>query len=67
MEIKAVGIWKIIEVKEDNGHRRTIEPNRDISNEPQEIKDLANQHWTQQLKDDWQTLLNNERSVNPDE
>ena len=40
------------------GHRRTITPVDDITNEIQELKDIANLLHTQELKDSYYTLVN---------
>jgi hypothetical protein len=64
-----VGEYKIIQVaydtiiKEDgveisrSRSRDSFQPDRDVSSEDAEIKDLANLVWTQAVKDAWQAKL----------
>lgn len=53
MEIKIVSEFKHINIKDGNT-RKVLTPDMDINNETQQIKDLANQHWTQEVKDAWE-------------
>ena len=67
-KIEVVGTHKTIQVAEDtfikeNGtvisqsrHRYILQPDMDISEQPQEIKDICNTAWTQEVKDAWNTF-----------
>ena len=52
--------WKIFQIREitDDGgyHRRTITPDMDVSSEVQEIKDKAEELWTDEVKSAWTTF-----------
>jgi hypothetical protein len=60
-----VGPWKHIQVRESlvierdgvpvskTFHRYVLVPSDDISEQPEEIKNVANLLWTQQIKDSW--------------
>lgn len=64
-KIEVVGTYKHIQVKqlliisEDgqeisrNAHRYVLTPDMDISNEPQEVQNICNTAWTQEVKDAW--------------
>ena len=38
-------------------HRKVLTPDMDVSGESQQIKDLANENWTQAVKDAWASKL----------
>jgi hypothetical protein len=56
---KAVQVAIDTLVKEDGKvisqtrHRHVLHPDMDISNEPQEIQNICNTAWTQEVKDAW--------------
>ena len=72
-KIEIVGDYKIIQVREatvvkENDvelsrsfHRYTLAPNDDVSSQPQEIKDIADAVWTEQIKNDY---INNLEAAN---
>jgi len=64
-KVEVVGTHKAVQVamdtliKEDGKvisqtrHRHVLHPDSDISNEPQEIQNICNTVWTQEVKDAW--------------
>ena len=58
-EFKAVQVAMDTLIKEDGNlisqtrHRHVLHPDSDISNEPQEIQNICNAAWTQEVKDAW--------------
>ena len=64
-KVEVVGKYKAVQVAMDtlikeNGnlisqtrHRHVLFPDSDISNEPQEIQNICNAAWTQEVKDAW--------------
>jgi hypothetical protein len=62
-EHKSVHVATDTLIKENNNlisqsrHRKVLYPNMDISNEPQEVKNICNTVWTQQVKDAWADRL----------
>jgi len=58
-EFKAVQVAMDTLIKEDGKvisqtrHRHVLHPDSDISNEPQEIQNICNTAWTQEVKDAW--------------
>ena len=68
-KIEIVGDHKIIQVRETtivtennkelsrSNHRYTLAPNDDISNQPQEVKDIANVVWTEEIKKSYNDTL----------
>jgi hypothetical protein len=64
-KVEVVGTYKAVQVaidtlvKEDGKvisqtrHRHVLHPDMDISNEPQEIQNICNTAWTQEVKDAW--------------
>ena len=64
-KIEVVGTYKAVQVamdiliKEDGNlisqtrHRHVLHPDSDISNEPQEVQNICNTAWTQEVKDAW--------------
>ena len=67
-KIEVVGKYKAIQVKQllvitengqeisKNAHRYVLHPDMDISEQPQEVKDICNTAWTQEVKDAWNTF-----------
>jgi len=54
--IEIVTEYKLIEVRElINGiyNRYVLEPDMDISNQPQEVKDICNAEWNNEIKNKW--------------
>tara|TARA_R100001594_G_scaffold71786_1_gene106371 strand:+ start:52 stop:273 length:222 start_codon:yes stop_codon:yes gene_type:complete len=58
-KIEVTGIYKHLQIREimDDGgyHRRVITPDEDVSGEVQEIKDKAEELWTDEVKSAWAT------------
>jgi hypothetical protein len=58
-EFKAVQVAMDTLIKEDGKvisqtrHRHVLNPDMDISNEPQEVQNICNTAWTQEVKDAW--------------
>ena len=58
-EFKAVQVAMDTLIKEDGKvisqtrHRHVLFPDSDISNEPQEVQNICNTAWTQEVKDAW--------------
>ena len=64
-KIEVVSTYKIVQVKQllvisengqeisRNAHRYILAPDADISNEPQEVQNICNTAWTQEVKDAW--------------
>ena len=64
-KVEVVGTYKAVQVamdtliKEDGKvisqtrHRHVLHPDSDISNEPQEVQNICNTAWTQEVKDAW--------------
>jgi hypothetical protein len=67
-KVEVVGTYKAVQVaidtlvKEDGKvisqtrHRHVLHPDMDISNEPQEIQNICNTAWTQDVKDAYATF-----------
>ena len=67
-KIEVVGKYKAIQVKQllvisengqeisRNAHRYVLHPDMDISSQPQEIQNICNTAWTQEVKDAWNTF-----------
>ena len=67
-KIEVVGTYKAVQVKqlliisEDgqeisrNAHRYVLHPDMDITNQPQEVQNICNAAWTQEVKDAWTTF-----------
>jgi len=61
-EFKAVQVAMDTLVKEDGKlisqtrHRHVLMPDSDISNEPQEIQNICNAAWTQEVKDAYEAF-----------
>jgi hypothetical protein len=64
-KIEVVSTYKIVQVKQllvisengqeisRNAHRYILPPDSDITNEPQEVQNICNAAWTQEVKDAW--------------
>ena len=64
-KVEVVGTYKAVQVAMDtlikeNGnlisqtrHRHVLHPDSDISNQPQEVQNICNTAWTQEVKDAW--------------
>ena len=59
--------YKHINTTDENGHKSVYTSDMDVSGESQEIKDLANEHWTQEVKDAWEAKLASENNIGIDE
>ena len=69
--IEVVGEYKIVQVRTDTVvfedgnelsrkyHRHSLTPDADISNEHSEVQAVCNAVWTQDVKDAYQTHINN--------
>ena len=59
-KIEVVGQFKHLQIREitDEGgyHRRVLTPDEDVSSEVQEIKDKAEELWTDEVKTAWATF-----------
>ena len=59
-KIEIAGEYKHLQIREitDEGgyHRRVLTPDMDISSEVQEIKDKAEELWTDEVKSAWATF-----------
>ena len=59
-KIEVVGQFKHLQIREitDEGgyHRRVLTPDEDVSSEVQEIKDKAEELWTDEVKSAWATF-----------
>jgi len=59
-KINVVGKFKHLSIREitDSGgyHRRVLTPDEDVSGEVQEIKDMAEELWTDEVKTAWTTF-----------
>ena len=74
-KVEVVGTHKAVQVamdtliKEDGHlisqtrHRHVLYPDMDISNEPQEVKDICNAAWTQDVKDAYETFKANQENM----
>ena len=54
--IEIVTEYKLIQVRElINGtyNRYVLEPDMDISNQPQKVKDICNAEWSNEIKNKW--------------
>ena len=66
-KVEVVGEFKAVQVAMDtlikeNGnlisqtrHRHVLHPDSDITNEPQEVQNICNTAWTQEVRDAWTT------------
>jgi PAB1-binding protein PBP1 len=69
--IEVVTDYKHLQIREitDSGgyHRRVITPDMDVSGEVQEIKDRAEELWTDEVKTAWTTFqAEQEAQMNPE-
>lgn len=67
-KIEVVGEYKLVQVKQkvtviedgnlisETAHRYVLEPDMNIDNQSQEVKDICNVAWTQEIKDAWAAL-----------
>ena len=74
-KIEIVGEHKIVQVKQlvvisengqelsRNAHRYVLHPDMDISSQPQEVKDICNTAWTQEVKDAWNTFKQEQENL----
>ena len=49
--------YKHINTTDENNHKAVYTPDMDVSGESQEVQDLADEHWTQEVKDAWAAKL----------
>jgi len=74
-KIEVVGEFKTVQVaidtliKEDGNlisqtrHRHVLHSDMDISEQPQEVKDICNTAWTQEVKDAWNTFKQEQENL----
>ena len=74
-KIEVVGEFKTVQVaidtliKEDGNlisqtrHRHVLHSDMDISNQPQEVKDICNTAWTQEVKNSWNTFKQQQKDL----
>ena len=74
-KIEVVGEFKTVQVaidtliKEDGNlisqtrHRHVLHSDMDISSQPQEVKDICNTAWTQEVKDAWNTFKQEQENL----
>ena len=74
-KIEIVGEHKIVQVKQlvvisengqelsRNAHRYVLHPDMDISEQPQEVKDICNTSWTQEIKDAYATFKASQNNI----
>lgn len=60
MEYLILSEYKHINTTDENGHKAVYTPDMDVSGESQAIQNLANEHWTQAVKDAWADKLSSE-------
>ena len=60
MIYKILSEYKHINTTDENGHKAVYTPDMDVSWESQQIKDLAEENWTQEVKDAWALKLSTE-------
>lgn len=66
IHLKVISEYKIIHIAEDTAegrHRRVLCPHQDVSSESDDIKALATEHWTDELKTNWQNKLNADKEL----
>jgi len=66
INLKVIGEYKVIHIAEDTAegrHRRVLCPNQDVSNESEDIKDLVDEYWTDELKTAWQNKLDADKEL----
>lgn len=49
--------YKHINTTDENGHKAVYTPDMDVSGESQDVQDLADEHWTKEVKDAWAAKL----------
>tara|TARA_R100000656_G_scaffold47944_1_gene38943 strand:+ start:206 stop:457 length:252 start_codon:yes stop_codon:yes gene_type:complete len=66
-KIEVVGPYKAVQCRRKDAimedgveisssyHRHVLQPDSDISNEPQETQDICNAVWTDEVKEKWET------------
>ena len=62
MEYEVLSEYKHINTTDENGHKAIYTPDMDVSGESQEIQDLADEHWTQEVKDAWEAKKESEHN-----
>ena len=66
INLKVIGEFKAIHVAEDNEqgrHRKVFHPHQDVSSENENIKALATEHWTDEVKTAWQNKLDADKEL----
>ena len=62
MEYEVLSEYKHINTTDENGHKTIYTPDMDVSGESQEIQNLVNEHWTQEVKDAWEAKKQSEHN-----
>ncbi len=57
IEITPSKIIQVREIIDGQYHRRCIAPTDDVTNEKEEIKELAKEHFTKKVKDEYKARL----------
>ena len=60
MKYEILSEYKHINTTDESGHKAVYTPDMDVSEESQEIQDLASEHWTQEVKDAWASKVDSE-------
>ena len=63
MKYEILSEYKHINTTDESGHKAVYTPDMDVSEESQEIQDLASEHWTQEIKDAWANKLSSEVNI----
>ena len=62
MEYLILSEYKHINTTDTDGTKAVYTPDMDVSGEDAEIQSLANQHWTQEVKDAWEAKKESEHN-----
>ena len=60
MEYLILSEYKHINTTDTDGTKAVYTPDMDVSGEDAEIQSLANEHWTQEVKDAWADKLSSD-------
>ena len=63
MEYLILSEYKHINTTDTDGTKAVYTPDMDVSGESKEIQDLADEHWTQEVKDAWEAKLASEANA----
>ena len=62
MEYLILSEYKHINTTDTDGTKAVYTPDMDVSGESKEIQDLADEHWTQEVKDAWEAKKESEHN-----